>query len=42
VDWRGVVMSGRESARELAQDLLHESVDDEWSFIETLRHLALS
>jgi DinB superfamily/Pentapeptide repeats (8 copies) len=29
-------------ARGLAPDLLHERVDDEWSFIETLRHLALA
>jgi len=27
-------------ASDLPPDLLHESVDDEWSFIETLRHLA--
>jgi uncharacterized damage-inducible protein DinB len=26
-------------ARQLPPELLHESVDDEWSFIETLRHL---
>jgi uncharacterized protein YjbI with pentapeptide repeats len=26
-------------ARTLEPDLLHESVDDEWSFIQTLRHL---
>ena len=26
-------------ARSLAPELLHERVDDEWSFIETLRHL---
>jgi hypothetical protein len=29
-------------ARRLPPDLLHESVDDEWSFIETLRHLAFA
>jgi DinB superfamily/Pentapeptide repeats (8 copies) len=29
-------------ARELAPELLHESVDGEWSFIETLRHLAFA
>ena len=28
-----------ERARRLPPELLHESVDDEWSFIETLRHL---
>jgi DinB superfamily/Pentapeptide repeats (8 copies) len=31
-----------ERARRLPPDLLHESVDDEWSFIETLRHLAFA
>ena len=29
-------------ARTMAPDLLHERVDDEWSFIETLRHLVLA
>ena len=29
-------------ARGLPPDLLHESVDDEWSFIQTLRHLAFA
>lgn len=29
-------------ARDLRPDLLHESVDGEWSFIETLRHLAFA
>jgi uncharacterized damage-inducible protein DinB len=29
-------------ARVLPPDLLHESVDGEWSFIETLRHLAFA
>jgi hypothetical protein len=29
-------------ARSLPEDLLHERVDDEWSFIETLRHLVLA
>ncbi len=29
-------------ARALPEDLLHERVDDEWSFIETLRHLVLA
>ena len=29
-------------ARELDPGLLHESVDDEWSFIETLRHLVFA
>ena len=28
-----------ERARQLPPELLHERVDDEWSFIETLRHL---
>jgi DinB superfamily/Pentapeptide repeats (8 copies) len=31
-----------ERARRLDPDLLHESVDGEWSFIETLRHLAFA
>lgn len=29
-------------ARRLPADMLHESVDGEWSFIETLRHLAFA
>jgi hypothetical protein len=29
-------------ARGLAPDLLHERVDDEWSFTETLRHLVMA
>ena len=29
-------------ARRLPETALHESVDDEWSFIETLRHLAFA
>ncbi|HWD96680.1 MAG TPA: pentapeptide repeat-containing protein, partial [Acidimicrobiales bacterium] len=29
-------------ARHLPPDLLHESVDDEWTFIETLRHLVFA
>jgi DinB family protein/pentapeptide repeat protein len=29
-------------ARRLPPDLLHESVDGEWSFIETMRHLAFA
>src|SRR3954463_12312851 len=29
-------------ARRLPPELLHESVDGEWSFIETLRHLAFA
>src|SRR5215210_5278225 len=33
--WAGTV----ERARSLDPELLHESVDGEWSFIETLRHL---
>jgi len=31
-----------ERARLLPPDLLHESVDGEWSFIETLRHLVFA
>lgn len=31
-----------ERARALPPDLLHERVDDEWSFIETLRHLVMA
>ena len=29
-------------ARVLADDLLYESVDDEWSFVQTLRHLVFA
>lgn len=29
-----------ERARQLPEDWLHESVDDEWSFIQTLRHVS--
>jgi hypothetical protein len=29
-------------ARQLPEELLHESVGDEWSFIQTLRHLAFA
>ncbi|TDW90534.1 pentapeptide repeat protein [Kribbella pratensis] len=36
--WAGTV----DRARRLPADLLHEHVDDEWSFIETLRHLAFA
>jgi hypothetical protein len=36
--WAGTV----ERARGLPEDSLHESVDGEWSFIETLRHLAFA
>jgi uncharacterized protein YjbI with pentapeptide repeats len=36
--WDGTV----ERARHLDPGLLHESVDGEWSFIETLRHLAFA
>jgi hypothetical protein len=36
--WAGTV----ERARHLDPALLHESVGDEWSFIETLRHLAFA
>lgn len=35
--WAGTV----ESARRLPEAALHERVDDEWSFLETLRHLIL-
>jgi hypothetical protein len=31
-----------ERARSLPEELLHEQVDDEWSFVETLRHLILA
>ncbi len=31
-----------ERARSMPEDLLHERVDGEWSFIETLRHLLLA
>src|SRR4051794_27495390 len=31
-----------ERARRLPEDLLHERVDGEWSFIETLRHLVFA
>jgi hypothetical protein len=34
--WSGTV----ERAHRLDPALLHESVDGEWSFVETLRHLA--
>jgi hypothetical protein len=36
--WAGTVAR----ARRLDPELLHESVDGEWSFIETLRHLAFA
>lgn len=36
--WDGTV----ERARRLSPALLHESVGDEWSFIETLRHLSFA
>jgi hypothetical protein len=36
--WAGTV----ERASELPPDLLHESVNGEWSFIETLRHLVFA
>lgn len=50
VNLSGVVMRGVERlwgetverARRLDPDLLHESVDEEWSFIETLRHLVFA
>jgi hypothetical protein len=31
-----------ERARRLPEELLHERVDDEWSFVETLRHLVFA
>jgi hypothetical protein len=31
-----------EQARELPEDLLHQRVDGEWSFVETLRHLVFA
>jgi hypothetical protein len=37
-DWAATV----QRARRLDPALLHESVDDEWSFIETLRHLSFA
>jgi uncharacterized protein YjbI with pentapeptide repeats len=36
--WAGTV----EKARTLPADTLHEQVDEEWSFIETLRHLGFA
>jgi hypothetical protein len=36
--WAGTI----ERARQLPEAALHESVDGEWSFIETLRHLAFA
>jgi hypothetical protein len=36
--WGGTV----ERARRLPTDLLHESVNEEWTFIETLRHLVFA
>jgi len=36
--WAGTI----DRARTLPPDLLHESVDGEWSFIETLRHLSFA
>jgi hypothetical protein len=36
--WAGTI----ERARHFAPDQLHESVDGEWSFIETLRHLTFA
>lgn len=38
----GIWESTVESARSLPPGLLHESVDGEWSFIETLRHLVFA
>ena len=36
--WQGTV----ERARTFPEDVLHRSVDDEWSFIQTLRHLSFA
>jgi uncharacterized damage-inducible protein DinB len=36
--WQGTI----DRARQLDPELLHERVDGEWSFIETLRHLAFA
>jgi hypothetical protein len=36
--WEGTV----ERARTLPEEALHQSVDDEWSFIQTLRHLSFA
>jgi hypothetical protein len=36
--WQSTV----ERARRLTPELLHERVDDEWSFVETLRHLVFA
>lgn len=36
--WAGTL----ERARRIEPGLLHESVDDEWSFVQTLRHLAFA
>ncbi len=38
----GLWPSTLERARRLPPELLHERVDDEWSFIETLRHLVFA
>ena len=35
--WAGTI----DRAGSLSPDLLHDSVDGEWSFIETLRHLVV-
>src|SRR5262245_57416648 len=36
--WAGTVIR----AQALAEDALHESVDGEWSFVQTLRHLVFA
>ncbi|MEU4194512.1 DinB family protein [Kribbella sp. NPDC026611] len=36
--WAGTV----ERARRLPEEMLHESVEGEWSFVQTLRHLAFA
>jgi len=43
--WAAVEREWQETlprARALAPDLLHERVDGEWSFVETLRHLLMA
>jgi hypothetical protein len=36
--WRGIIAR----ARELAEPVLHEQVDGEWSFVQTHRHLVMA
>lgn len=41
--WEGTIARARTLAeRAGTEDLLHEGVDDEWSFIQTLRHLSFA